>query len=173
MYTSSLNIHDHDANMTTCPCGLQDYSDCCALYHTGERIPPTPEALMRSRYAAYALANVDYIQQTMRGKSLAGFDKSKAKAAAESVKWLGLKIIHTKNESPDCGFVEFIARLIERGKQRSIHEISEFHRVDGKWYYVDGVHPVNQNKSLSVKIGRNSPCPCGSQKKFKNCHGKG
>jgi len=23
------------------------------------------------------------------------------------------------------------------------------------------------------KIGRNDPCPCGSGKKFKNCHGKG
>ena len=22
------------------------------------------------------------------------------------------------------------------------------------------------------KVGRNSPCPCGSGKKFKNCHGK-
>ena len=22
------------------------------------------------------------------------------------------------------------------------------------------------------KIGRNEPCPCGSGKKFKNCHGK-
>ena len=23
------------------------------------------------------------------------------------------------------------------------------------------------------KIGRNDPCPCGSGKKYKNCHGKG
>ena len=22
------------------------------------------------------------------------------------------------------------------------------------------------------KVGRNSPCPCGSGKKFKNCHGR-
>jgi preprotein translocase subunit SecA len=22
------------------------------------------------------------------------------------------------------------------------------------------------------RIGRNDPCPCGSGKKFKNCHGK-
>ena len=22
------------------------------------------------------------------------------------------------------------------------------------------------------KIGRNDPCPCGSGKKYKNCHGK-
>ncbi|MHB1694447.1 MAG: SEC-C metal-binding domain-containing protein, partial [bacterium] len=24
----------------------------------------------------------------------------------------------------------------------------------------------------SKKIGRNEPCPCGSGKKYKNCHGK-
>ena len=23
------------------------------------------------------------------------------------------------------------------------------------------------------KVGRNDPCPCGSGKKFKNCHGRG
>jgi len=25
---------------------------------------------------------------------------------------------------------------------------------------------------VEKKIGRNDPCPCGSGKKFKNCHGK-
>jgi preprotein translocase subunit SecA len=24
----------------------------------------------------------------------------------------------------------------------------------------------------SAKVGRNDPCPCGSGKKFKHCHGK-
>jgi preprotein translocase subunit SecA len=27
-------------------------------------------------------------------------------------------------------------------------------------------------KRSSPKIGRNKPCPCGSGKKFKKCHGK-
>ena len=30
---------------------------------------------------------------------------------------------------------------------------------------------VNQNENKNV--GRNDPCPCGSGKKFKNCHGRG
>ena len=29
--------------------------------------------------------------------------------------------------------------------------------------------PVHVEK----QVGRNDPCPCGSGKKFKNCHGKG
>jgi preprotein translocase subunit SecA len=25
---------------------------------------------------------------------------------------------------------------------------------------------------VAKKVGRNDPCPCGSGKKYKNCHGK-
>ena len=28
-------------------------------------------------------------------------------------------------------------------------------------------------KNTQPKVGRNDPCPCGSGKKYKNCHGKG
>ena len=30
------------------------------------------------------------------------------------------------------------------------------------------IEPVRVEK----KVGRNDPCPCGSGKKYKNCHGK-
>jgi uncharacterized protein YecA (UPF0149 family) len=29
------------------------------------------------------------------------------------------------------------------------------------------------NPYLEEKVGRNDPCPCGSGKKFKKCHGAG
>jgi len=29
-----------------------------------------------------------------------------------------------------------------------------------------------QPVKVEQKTGRNEPCPCGSGKKFKNCHGK-
>ena len=32
--------------------------------------------------------------------------------------------------------------------------------------------PFNPFASRSANVGRNDPCPCGSGKKFKNCHGK-
>ena len=28
------------------------------------------------------------------------------------------------------------------------------------------------NKTTTKNVGRNAPCPCGSAKKYKNCHGK-
>jgi uncharacterized protein YecA (UPF0149 family) len=32
---------------------------------------------------------------------------------------------------------------------------------------------VQQVRRDAPKVGRNDPCPCGSGKKFKACHGKG
>ena len=30
----------------------------------------------------------------------------------------------------------------------------------------------NQPVRVEKKVGRNEPCPCGSGKKYKHCHGK-
>jgi preprotein translocase subunit SecA len=37
----------------------------------------------------------------------------------------------------------------------------------------DGAAPVVQQRRVEEKVGRNDPCPCGSGKKYKNCHGRG
>ena len=40
-------------------------------------------------------------------------------------------------------------------------------------YYDPSAGPVKQEPiKVGPKIGRNDPCPCGSGKKYKNCHGK-
>jgi preprotein translocase subunit SecA len=36
-----------------------------------------------------------------------------------------------------------------------------------------GVPPKVQPVRVEQKVGRNDPCPCGSGKKYKNCHGAG
>ena len=33
------------------------------------------------------------------------------------------------------------------------------------------VGPAPAKQAVSDKIGRNDPCPCGSGKKYKRCHG--
>jgi preprotein translocase subunit SecA len=39
--------------------------------------------------------------------------------------------------------------------------------------YYDPSSPVKQEPvRVEPKIGRNDPCPCGSGKKFKQCHGR-
>ena len=39
----------------------------------------------------------------------------------------------------------------------------------------DGIRVIQTNSAPSAQytgVGRNEPCPCGSGKKFKHCHGK-
>ena len=36
-----------------------------------------------------------------------------------------------------------------------------------------GMIPIEEAKSAIQKVGRNEPCPCGSGKKYKKCHGAG
>ena len=38
---------------------------------------------------------------------------------------------------------------------------------------VNRQQPAKQPAKAEPKIGRNDPCPCGSGKKYKNCHGRG
>lgn len=161
--------------MIECPCGSQtDYLACCGQYIENQGIPNTPERLMRSRYSAYSRANIDYIQKTMRGKPLEGFDATEAERWAKQVAWMGLHIVKTemdpKNEN--IGYVEFIATYQVQGENQTIHELSQFQRHEGKWFYTDGTPLKTPSSSKKTKTSRNAPCPCGSQKKYKNCHGK-
>lgn len=126
--------------MTRCPCdsGLA-FDSCCEPYILGHAIAPTPEALMRSRYSAYTLANVNYIKATMRDNALQYFNISDAQHWAERIQWRGLSILNAPDpDPPHTGFVEFIARYKDNGRAQRIHEVSEFKRFDGHWYYVDG-----------------------------------
>ncbi len=160
--------------MTLCPCGSKKtYENCCGLYIEKAQVPETPEQLMRSRYTAYSLAKIDYIKQTMKGKALIGFDELNAKRWAQNVTWLGLEVIQTPSVSGNIGFVEFAARFLENNRIKTIHERSEFHKEDGYWFYISGSIPQSSSPLIKkTEVARNNPCPCGSGKKFKNCHAR-
>lgn len=159
-------------NMSHCPCGSQKhYKDCCQLYIEAHQRAETPEQLMRSRYTAYSMANIPYIKQTMSGAPLIGYDEQAAKKWAEHAIWIGLEIIESRLETPDLGFVEFVATFIEKNQLKTIHECSEFHRKNNCWFYVNGQAKFTA-PNKSTHISRNSSCPCQSGKKFKNCHAR-
>ena len=138
------------------------------MYIEKNEIADTPEQLMRSRYSAYSLARTDYIKKTMHGKALLGFNEVAVEKQAQVISWIGLKIITSYLEHEDQGFVEFAATYLQNNHLNTMHERSEFHKINNHWFYVDGQHLINTNNKRL--IGRNSPCPCGSGKKFKNCH---
>ena len=134
-----------------CPCGLgAEYEACCGRWHAGAPAP-TAEALMRSRYAAFALGKWDYLQAT----------QVEPLEPDEVQQWVGLTI-HEATEDE----VEFTARWLEKDREVSLRERSHFERRDGRWRYTTG------SPTMSIrKLGRNEPCPCGSGKKLKACHG--
>lgn len=157
--------------MSTCPCKSNlDYSSCCEPYIKGGAKPPTAEKLMRSRYTAYTLAAIDYIEKTTDPASRSDFDRDGSLQWAKSSEWLGLEIVNTEGgtESDTKGLVEFIARYRFEGVERTHHERSEFRKRDGQWYFVDG-KLVQEPVRAAEKVGRNDPCPCGSGKKYKKC----
>ncbi|MDI9819698.1 MULTISPECIES: YchJ family protein [unclassified Legionella] len=157
--------------MVNCPCDSQkSYLSCCEPFITGKQTPETPEALMRSRYTAYAMANIDYIKETMRHGALIGFQETEAKRWAKRVHWIKLHVLKSDIKNSTTGYVEFEASFVDGSRLKSLHEKSRFMREEGQWYYVGGTHlPTVSTEQM---ISRTINCPCGSQRKFKNCHGK-
>ena len=159
--------------MTACPCGSGKPLDaCCGPFIDGAPAP-TAEALMRSRYTAYALGNIAYIAATHAPEAQEDFDQAGSEEMARKVKWKGLTIEATEAGGPDdeTGSVTFAARFSMQGQESLHREISTFRKADGRWVYVDGqVNPPVAQRPVE-KIGRNDPCPCGSGKKYKKCCG--
>lgn len=121
----------------TCPCGLPAaYADCCGRYHAGPLHLQAPDAerLMRSRYAAYVLDELDYLRATWHP------DTRPADLAMNppGLKWLGLEVRRTTQPDEDHATVEFVVRSKLGGKAHRLHETSRFVREGGRWFYVDG-----------------------------------
>ncbi len=157
-----------------CVCGKgPSLEECCGRFLSGEAAPATAEELMRSRYAAYAVANLDYLEQTI-DPDVGGFDRKNAAQWSKNATWEGMEVVETVAGGPDDdeGVVEFIARYKMDGQGVAHHERSTFRRADGKWYFRDGkmVKPKPMVRE-TPKVGRNDPCPCGSGMKFKKCCG--
>lgn len=157
-----------------CPCGSKkDYGQCCEPLLKGEKAK-TAEQLMRSRYVAYTQANIDYVESTHDKATRKDLDLAVAKKWATDSDWIGLEVVHTEagGEDDEQGIVEFKAHYRLNGDRQQHHEVSEFVKKDGEWFYHDGKLPdLQQVKRDTPKVGRNDPCPCGSGKKFKKCCG--
>lgn len=114
-----------------CPCHSgKAYSECCKRYHEGTAAP-TPLTLMRSRYSAYALKNIDYIIETAVQPTRS---KEELVQFAASTSFDDLTILDAK-----ANFVTFRAHLTQNGQDISFTEKSRFERIDGRWKYDSGV----------------------------------
>ena len=135
---------------------------------------PTAEALMRARYTAYAMGNVDFIINSNEPESRENLSREAIEEWSRGSEWQGLEILSTKKGGAGDteGLVEFKAHYMQNRARFTHHELASFRKMDGKWMFFDG-DQINQPKTNEGgKVGRNDPCPCGSGKKYKKCCGK-
>lgn len=151
-----------DAPMASpaCPCSSgRPLRTCCLPFIDGKAEPPTPTALMRSRYAAFALKGVDYLWRTLardhEDRRRAEADvKRELRATATRFKYPGLTILDAQGEDPAApARVLFHARVFEKGRDRSFIEASRFVFEDGGWRYLDGeFRPIPTEKEALAAL---------------------
>ncbi|MGW7516486.1 YchJ family protein [Streptomyces sp. NPDC054796] len=129
------------AQEAPCPCGLPAaYGECCGRWHAGQGAAPTAEALMRSRYAAFAVRDEPYLLRTWHPRTRPG-----RLGLDPAMRWTGLEILETTGGSGfhTEGTVTFRARFTAGGEAGSeagsLHECSRFVRHEGAWVYLDAV----------------------------------
>lgn len=125
----------------TCPCGkTMAYKKCCGRYLDGGEFAKTPEKLMRSRYCAYALGGYgDYLLSTWLPATADAAGLNADELSQKNMDWLGLRVI-SSSQHGDTGRVEFQADYKAPGSDQTqtMHEISEFTRINGRWLYISG-----------------------------------
>jgi len=119
-----------------CPCGSgAPFGTCCLALHRGESQAGTAEQLMRARYSAYAVGDLDYVWRTWHPRT-----RPDALTPADGLTWTGLEIVDTVDGQPgdQGGEVEFRALYRQGQRTGTLHERSRFAVRAGRWHYVDG-----------------------------------
>ncbi|WP_431877733.1 YchJ family protein [Micromonospora marina] len=120
-----------------CPCGTgRPYADCCAPVHRGEATAATAEALMRSRFSAFALGDAAYLRHSWHSTT-----RPARLELDPGTRWTRLEIVETWQGGlfDSAGTVRFRAHYREGGRARVLTEHSRFAREDGRWVYRDAL----------------------------------
>lgn len=159
----------------TCLCNSNKiYESCCEPLHKGQ-VANSAEALMRSRYTAFALHLHDYLLSSWHPST-----RPENIELSQHTQWRRLEIIDASNDDVK-GRVHFKAYYQEPSQNTNIQithsstsqtamqwhlieETSAFIFESGHWFYVSGDYQPH-----TLKPNRNDACLCGSGKKFKKC----
>jgi SEC-C motif-containing protein len=123
-----------------CPCGSgAAYASCCGKYHEGA-FPENALALMRSRYSAYAKGLADYIITTTHPDYRQEEKPWRASIVSfcQNTHFVRLEVLSFEEGEP-VSFVTFNAHLEQNHQPVLLHEKSRFEKVNGKWFYLDGI----------------------------------
>ncbi|MGL4204582.1 MAG: YchJ family protein [Aeromonadaceae bacterium] len=152
-----------------CPCQSgHEFDLCCAPLLAKQRLAETPAQLMRSRFTAFFLHRWDYVLATWHPDFRPRCSEAELEAESQQSQWLNLELLATPTAADNSGEVEFRAWYRDETGLHAHHERSEFVRIEGLWYYTRG-----QFLAERTKLKANTPCPCLSGKKYKQCCGRG
>jgi SEC-C motif-containing protein len=113
----------------SCPCGSgETYDACCGRLHRGAAQAATAEELMRSRYAAYALGDLDHVFRTWHPRT-----RPDDLSPDPALTWTGLTVLGSGED-----WVEFVAAYERDGVAGELREHSVFEQRGGRWVYVEG-----------------------------------
>ncbi len=160
-------------NIEICPCGSgSSFAACCEPIIKATRESETAEELMRARYSAFATGAIDFIVASTHSRTRKEIDLAFIREWSETSTWRGLEILETKQVNDNKAFVSFEARFTQGEEDHRHREKSLFERENGEWRFVTGDDLKNPTVRYETpRPGRNDPCPCGSGKKYKKCHG--
>jgi SEC-C motif-containing protein len=127
-------VMKHDIDLA-CPCQSDlSYDVCCQPLLTKKYQASSAEALMRSRYTAYSLADTVYIFKTWHASTRPSLASLRNDPLTD---WLGLKILYTEQQA-ETAIVEFVASYKAVDGIRQFMERSHFVLEKGKWFYLNG-----------------------------------
>ena len=121
--------------MSGCYCGNSvSFQNCCEPYIKGIKNAPTAEALMRSRYSAFATGAADYLVNTTHISKRRFHNKKDILAWSQANKWLKLEVLASTETT-----VTFKAYYLDENLKAQVHyEHSTFKLKNDKWFYIDG-----------------------------------
>lgn len=121
--------------ISSCYCGSgKEFIECCEPYIKGLSKAPTAEALMCSRYSAYATHATEYLWATTAPSERKHYSRAALLEWAKSNHWMKLEIIKSTTDT-----IEFNAYYLDTALIAQVHhEKSRFILINGEWFYLDG-----------------------------------
>lgn len=128
-----------------CPCGGGPYGSCCRPLHRQKRLAATAEQLMRSRYSAFALGEIEHLLRTQPSDQPLEQRRRSLQATCRQLRWRELVILAAEDGGVGDleGTVRFEAHYSASGKRGLLREYSRFGREggrpDGAWLYLEAL----------------------------------
>lgn len=123
-----------------CPCtsGLV-FDDCCRPILTGHKRAVTAEALIRARFSAYVVKDIEYLLETTHPAK-----RPTEIPPSESFRyWLEIEQVIDGGPHDATGSVTYTAYHRRDREHWSVTERAGLERIDGRWMYRGGETIIN------------------------------